>query len=137
MTPLENSAAAADTVGAMPSTASNWRSRTLKRPSRPREDALHHCAACGTDFVNPVEWEPVTPESWWMRLRCGECQVWREVTVTNQVAERFDLELDRRADLIHRALAKLDRERFVHQVETMIGALRHGLIEPADFTRPA
>jgi hypothetical protein len=24
----------------------------------------------------------------------------------------------------------------VHQVETMIGALRHGLIEPADFARP-
>ena len=26
-----------------------------------------------------------------MRLRCGECHVWREVTVTNRVAERFDL----------------------------------------------
>ena len=73
-----------------------------------------------------------------MRLRCGECDVWREVTVTNKVAERFDIELDRRADLIHRALAKLDRERMVQQVETMIGALRHGLIEPADFApRPS
>ena len=41
-----------------------------------------------------------------MRLRCGECEVWREVTVTNKVAERFDIELDRRADLIHRALAQ-------------------------------
>ena len=71
-----------------------------------------------------------------MRLRCGECHVWREVTVTNAVAERFDVELDRRADLIHRALAKLDREHMVQQVETMIGALRHGLIEPADFARP-
>ena len=71
-----------------------------------------------------------------MRLRCGECHVWREVTVTNQVAERFDIELDRRADLIHRALHKLDRERMAQQVETMIGALRHGLIEPADFARP-
>ena len=56
---------------------------------------------------------------------------------TNKVAERFDIELDRRADLIHRALHKLDRERMVQQVETMIGALRHGLIEPADFARPA
>ena len=33
--------------------------------------------------------------------------------MTNKVAERFDVELDRRADLIHRALAKLDRERMV------------------------
>jgi hypothetical protein len=38
--------------------------------------------------------------------------------------------------LIHRALAKLDREHMTRQVETMIGALRHGLIEPADFARP-
>ena len=71
-----------------------------------------------------------------MRLRCGECHVWREVTVTNKVAERFDIELDRRADLIHRALAKLDRERMVQQVETMIGALRHGLIEPGRLRAP-
>src|SRR3954451_4953254 len=117
----------------MTSPDSNRLSRTLKRGSRPREDDLHHCAACGKDFVNTVEWEPVTPESWWMQLRCGERQVWREGTVTHQVAARFDVELDRRADLIHRALAKLDRAHMVQQVETMIGALRHGLIEPADF----
>ena len=121
----------------MPSPDSNWLSRALgRRPLRPHEDDLHACAACHTDFVNPVDWEPVSPESWWMRLRCGNCDVWREVTVTNKVAERFDIELDRRADVIHRALNKLDRERMVQQVETMIGALRHGLIEPADFARP-
>jgi len=72
-----------------------------------------------------------------MQLRCGACEVWREVTVTNKVAERFDIELDRRADAIHRTLQKLDRERMVQQVETMIGALRHGLIDPSDFARPA
>jgi hypothetical protein len=121
----------------MPSPDSNWLSRALgRRPLRPHEDDLHACAACHTDFVNPVDWEPVSPESWWMRLRCGNCDVWREVTVTNKVAERFDIELDRRADVIHRALHKLDRERMVQQVETMIGALRHGLIEPADFAKP-
>ena len=57
--------------------------------------------------------------------------------MTNKVAERFDIELDRRADLIHRALHKLDRERMAQQVETMIGALRHGLIDPADFAAPS
>jgi flavoprotein len=96
-------------------------------------DDLHQCAACGKDYVNPVEWEAVTPEAWWMLLRCGECDVWREVTVTNAVAERFDSELDRRADLLHRALHRLDRERMTAQVETLIGALRHGLIDAADF----
>ena len=97
----------------MTSPDSNWLSRALGRSTRPAEDDLHHCAACGKDYVNPVNWEPVTPEAWWMQLRCGECDVYREVTVTNKVAERFDIELDRRADLIHRALHKLDRERMV------------------------
>jgi hypothetical protein len=120
----------------MHSPDSNWLSRALNRSSRPSEDDLHVCAACGKDYVNPVEWEPVTPEAWWMRLCCGECHVWREVTVTNQVAERFDAELDRRAAVIQRALNKLDRERMTEQVETLIGALRHDLIEPGDFARP-
>jgi hypothetical protein len=75
---------------------SNWLSRALKRAQPPIEDDLHCCIACGKDYVNPVEWEPVTPEAWWIQLRCGECHMWREVTVTNQVAEQFDLELDRR-----------------------------------------
>jgi hypothetical protein len=119
----------------MTSPDSNWLARALGRNKRPAEEDLHHCANCGKDYVNPVNWEPVSPEAWWMQLRCGECEVYREVTVTNKVAERFDVELDRRADILHRTLAKLDRERMVQQVETMIGALRHGLIEPADFTR--
>src|SRR3954466_7842095 len=120
----------------MASPDSNWLSRALGRNKRPAEDDLHHCFSCGKDFVNPVNWEPVTPEAWLMQLRCGECEVYREVAVTNRVAERFDIDLDPRADLIPRALHKLDRERMIQQVETMIGALRHGLIEPGDFARP-
>ena len=57
----------------MTSPDSNWLSRLLRRDRRPHEDDLHTCAACGKDFVNPVEWEPVSPEAWWMRLRCGNC----------------------------------------------------------------
>ena len=91
---LENREGRADTWGhdlpglqlALPS---------LGRNKRPAEDDLHPCFNCGKDYVNPVNWEPVTPEAWWMQLRCGECEVYREVTVTNKVAERFDVELDR------------------------------------------
>ena len=95
---------------------------------------IHHKGRkSGKDYVTPIDWEPVTPEAWWMQLRCGECHTYREVTVTNAVAERFDRELDRRADVIARTLHKLDTERMAQQVETMIGALRHGLIDAADF----
>src|SRR4051794_23634964 len=106
------------------------------RPAGARPDVdrdLESCAFCSKDFVCPVDWEPVTPEAWWMLLRCGECHTFREVTVTNAVAERFDLELDRRADVLQRTLYKLDTERMRAQAEAMIGALRHGLIDAADF----
>jgi flavoprotein len=120
-----------------PSSDRSWLTRALSwRPAATRPDLerdLEHCAFCRKDFVNPIDWEPVTPEAWWMLLRCGECHTFREVTVTNAVAERFDVELDRRADMLQRALHKLDTERMRVQAEAMIGALRHGLIDAADF----
>ena len=97
----------------------------LRKQERPDfEVQLETCAMCGGDFVNPVDWEPVGDTHWWMLLRCGACDTWREVTVTNEVAARFDLELDRRMDVVARALERLDRSRMVTEVETMIKALR-------------
>ena len=90
---------------------------------------------CAEDFVNPVDWEPVGDTHWWMLLRCGACDTWREVTVTNEIAARFDLELDRRMDVVARALERLDRSRMVVEVDTMIQALRQGLVDATDFAR--
>ena len=106
-----------------------------KRDQLDPEKHLEACAMCATDFVNPVDWEPVGDTHWWMLLRCGACDTWREVTVTNEVAARFDLELDRRMDVVARALERLDRSRMVVEVETMIQALRHGLVDATDFAR--
>ena len=107
------------------------------RSKRTQHDPEHleQCAICAGDFVNPVDWEPASETHWWMLLRCGACDTWREVTVTNEIAARFDLELDRRMDVVARALERLDRTRMVQEVETMILALRHGLVDAADFAR--
>jgi hypothetical protein len=88
---------------------------------------------CGRDFVNPVDWEPVGSEHWRILLRCGECETWREVTVTNAVAQRYDVELDRRAAVLKASWERLDRERMIGEVEAMTTALRRGLIDAADF----
>ena len=110
--------------------------RSRRKPDRPDFDVqLEHCAVCHEDFVNPVDWEPVGEDSWWMLLRCGACDTWREVTTTNAVAERFDVELDRRLDIVARALQRLDSHRMAADVETMIQALRRGLVDAADFAR--
>lgn len=105
------------------------------RRRKHRPSHLETCLVCGRDFVNPVAWEPVEEHGWWMLLRCGECHTWREVTVSNEIADRFDLELNRRADKIARALELVDRQRMVAEVETMILALRRGLLDAADFAR--
>jgi hypothetical protein len=103
---------------------------------RPDVDvALEYCALCGRDFVNPVDWEAVTSETWWMLLRCGACDTFREVTVTNAVAERFDRELDRRVNVLRRELHTLESERMRSQVEALIAGLRRGLIDAADFSQ--
>jgi hypothetical protein len=96
---------------------------------------LETCGICGGDFVNPVDWEPTGATQWWMLLRCGACDTWREVTVPNSVAARFDLELDRRLDVLTRAAERLERVRMAAEVETMIQALRRGLVDAGDFAR--
>jgi len=97
---------------------------------------LETCLMCGRDYVYPVDWESVEGDHWWMLLRCGECDTWREVTVSDAVAQRFDGELNRRIDVLTGALHKLDLQRMSSWVESFAGALRSGLLDPADFARP-
>jgi hypothetical protein len=89
---------------------------------------------CASDYVNPVDWEPVDA-GWWMLLRCGECDTWREVTVGDEVAEQFDAALNRRADVLARALERIERQEMVADVELITAALRRGLIDATDFAR--
>ena len=88
---------------------------------------------CGRDFVNPVDWAAAGLEHWWLLLRCGECETRREVTVTNPVARRYDVELNRRADVLAALLKRLDRERMIGEAEAMRIALQLCLIDAADF----
>jgi uncharacterized Zn finger protein len=97
------------------------------------EPRLELCGVCGRDFVNPVDWELVGPERWRILLRCGECGTWRDVTVANAVAQRYDVELSRRAVCLAASLERMDRERMLGQAEAMTIALELGLIDAADF----
>jgi hypothetical protein len=96
---------------------------------------LEVCPDCRRDFVNPVEWETAGPDHWRMLLRCGSCSASREVTVSDHVAQRFDHELNRRAQPIATAAERLDFERMKADAETLIAALRLDLIDAADFAR--
>ena len=109
--------------------------RPTSAPAKAPAPGLEVCAACGADFVNPVEWSAIEDHSWWMLLRCAQCEEMREVTVSNAEAQRYDEALDERADPIARAIRKLDLERMAATVESLIVALQRDLIGPADFAR--
>jgi hypothetical protein len=102
---------------------------------RPREPGLRDCPSCRSDCVVPVEYRIEDDEHWWMRLRCGECGSARDVTVPNEDAQRYDRELARGMAAIDRVVEQLDRESMEHEVDTLVLALRHDLIDAFDFQR--
>ena len=94
---------------------------------------LQVCPACHSRFVVPVDWETADDTHWWIRLHCGECEHVREVTVADDVAQRLDRDLRADTAALERMVAALDRQAMERDLETLIGALRHDLVDPSDF----
>ena len=114
--------------------ASLLRRRSGENPE-PEPSGLSTCLHCRRDYVVPVQWEPEDGERWWMFIRCAECGMSREVTVSNAVAGRYDAELAKGATAISQAAHRLEHERMAAEADRFADLLRHDLIEPADFAR--
>lgn len=96
---------------------------------------IHHCLVCGSDRVCPHSWETDGEEHWAITLHCPECDVWRDVRITNAEAKAFDLELDRQVAEIQQALADIDREHMRAAADAFAAALERDLIDAGDFAR--
>ena len=70
-----------------------------------------------------------------MRLRCGECGAAREVTATDDEADRFGRELDRGVRRIADELDRLERERMAETARVLAEALERDLVDASDFER--
>ena len=81
----------------------------------------------------PVETEALDHGQWDLRLRCGQCGTYRDLVVSDEVATRYDLDLQRGMAEIAAALERHDHERMTAEAEVFIAALQHDLIEAADF----
>jgi hypothetical protein len=103
------------------------------RKTPPPSPGLDICPACHAPFVHPVEWCEADAERWRIWLRCAECWLEREVLVTDAVAARFDVAVDRGTKLIAGVLAQLDGERMTRQADALATALALDLIDAADF----
>lgn len=99
------------------------------RPAPP----LVRCPACGSDHMCVMDTEETDETHWWIRLRCGACEVWRDVVATDEEAADLDRDLTAQTTAIERALAALDRERMSVEVDLLIAALQRDLIDPSSF----
>ena len=68
-----------------------------------------------------------------MLLRCAECETYRDVVVSNDVAKRYEEDLRRGMAEISAALEKSDRARMVVEVDVFVAALDRDLIDAEDF----
>ena len=96
-------------------------------------EGLVVCRTCASNFVNPVSWHEQGEANWWIRLRCGECGLVREVEVSNDEAKQYEAELDRGVAKIASTLANLDRAGMVAEADTLKTTLERDLIGPDDF----
>jgi hypothetical protein len=97
--------------------------------------ALVDCVWCGSDFVCPIAWAPAGDAYWSIRLRCGACEVWRDVVVSDEDAQRFERALAAHGAIIARTVARLDRERMAIELDTFVAALERDVIDPSWFVR--
>jgi hypothetical protein len=103
------------------------------RRTPPPGSGLHQCHLCHDDHVVPVRWEETDDEHWHLLLRCAQCETYRDVVVGNDVAAAYERDLQRGAAEIAATLDRADRARMLAELPILIGALKHDLIEAADF----
>jgi hypothetical protein len=104
-----------------------------RRRQPPPGSGLHQCPLCHDDSVVPVFAEALDLGRWDMRLRCGQCETFRDIVVSDDVAKRYDVDLSRGMAEIAAALKRQDRDRMAAEALVFIAALEHGLIDAADF----
>jgi hypothetical protein len=101
---------------------------------RPRSPTrLDVCPECGEEFVYPVTWTESGPADWWLLLRCGACDEWRDVVASNVAVEAFDRTLDAEMAEIRATAEQLERESFSAQAESFETAMRLDLLSADDF----
>jgi hypothetical protein len=102
-------------------------------PRRPSCAAILTCPLCDGELMCPRDWGTIDDAHWWVRLRCGDCEVWTEIVITNAQASFLDRALDRQQAQIRRAAERLDAERMAEDAAAFARALQRDLIVAADF----
>ena len=121
------------------SPAASTRTRTAPAPCcvppplPPEDPDAHHCPACRSTLVYPLDWRRSGPASWTLILRCPECETRREVMLGRASVDEFNRELYYGAQAIAREADLMTRRNFEEEAERIVAALERDLILPMDF----
>jgi hypothetical protein len=99
---------------------------------RPRERLLK-CGACGAWWICPMERRPLGDGHCRIRVRCAACAMWREIVVSEARAAALSSACDEHTATMERAVAELDRERMMAEVDTFVTELHDGRIDASMF----
>jgi hypothetical protein len=98
-----------------------------------RAEDPHLCPACDCSLVYPVAWLAAPPERWSVDLRCPNCERRETVVLGQDVADRFDEELEHGAETLMTDLKRLTSANMADHVDRFVAALGAGAIHPMDF----
>lgn len=104
-----------------------------KRDDHAADGHLHVCGGCGSELVQPLEWQEAGSNHWEITLRCPDCE-WVGTGVFDQAAvEHYDLELDRGTEALMNDLEQVAAANMLDDVERFCAALAADCILPEDF----
>ena len=113
----------------------SWLSRSARPHRSTGASGLEICLICGGDFVYPVNWGEYGPDEWWLLLRCGACDTWRDAVADDDTVEAYDRTLDEGMAAIQAARERSEHESLTANVEAFGTALRLDLLSADDFRR--
>lgn len=85
---------------------------------------LHVCGHCGSELVDPVEWEEESPGLWYLECRCPECECASSGIYPQALVDSFDEVLERGTDAIVRQLKALILENNAPGLDSELRARR-------------
>ena len=91
------------------------------------------CPVCASTLVYPLAWRAVDRRSWEVDLRCPNCQLERVGVLSQEVAERFDEELEQGNETLIDDLTRLAEANLAEDLERFAAALEADAIMPMDF----
>jgi len=91
------------------------------------------CRDCGSDLVTPLRWEQTDEETWYLALRCPECESVDDIVLGRSTMERFIAQLHAQKRALIADLRHWERARFREDVERLLALVDADLVVADDF----